>query len=69
MSFFAVRAFVEARHQHGPLGGGTPRVGADLARQPEVDLAVTRNRRRALAVEAPVAVVAGFPQESSAVLA
>ena len=44
-----------------------PRSGADLAREPEVDLTMAGHGSRALGVEAPKAVVAALAQESRAV--
>jgi hypothetical protein len=68
--------FSRARRRHGrleipshrePTGGRDSKVLADLPREPEVDLPMARNSRRALAVETPEAVVAALAQQARAV--
>ena len=65
---------VDDQERHGRCSPRSGRrrdaeVGADLAGEPEVDLAVTRDGRRALGVEAPEAVVAALAQQSGPVSA
>src|SRR5262249_2123378 len=43
-------------------------IGTDLPSEPEVDLSVTRDRRRALGVEAPEAVVPALGEQARAVV-